>query len=263
MTGYTFEEITKSKPEKSLVREKRGKAGRNNQGKVTVRHRGGGHKKRYRLIDFKRDKFGVPAKVASIEYDPNRTARIALLHYADGEKRYIIAPLGLQVGDTLMSGPNAPLRDGNALPLRNIPIGSMIHNIELEHGRGAQLVRSAGTAASLIGRENQFAQIRLPSGELRLVREECMATLGQVGNVDHSNIKIGKAGRKRWMGWRPTVRGSAMDPRSHPHGGGEGRSPIGMPGPKTPWGKPAMGFKTRKNKRTDQFIIRRRGTKRR
>jgi large subunit ribosomal protein L2 len=263
MTGYTFEEITKSKPEKSLVREKRGKSGRNNQGKVTVRHRGGGHKRSYRLIDFKRDKYGVPAKVAAIEYDPNRTARIALLHYADGEKRYIIAPLGLQVGDTVMSGPTAPLRDGNALPLRNIPVGSMIHNIELEHGRGAQLVRSAGTSASLIGRENQYAQIRLPSGELRLVREECMATLGQVGNVDHSNIKIGKAGRKRWMGWRPTVRGSAMDPRSHPHGGGEGRSPIGMPGPKTPWGKPAMGFKTRKNKRTDQFIIRRRGTKRR
>jgi len=262
MTGYSFEEITKSEPERSLIREKRGKSGRNVTGHVTVRHRGGGHKRNLRIIDFKRDKHGIPAKVAAIEYDPNRTARIALLHYVDGEKRYILAPLGLKVGDTLMSGPSAPLKEGNALPLRNIPIGSLIHAIELESGRGAQMVRSAGTSAQLIGRENKFAQIRLPSGEMRMVREECMATMGQVGNVDHSNIKIGKAGRKRWMGWRPTVRGSAMDPRSHPHGGGEGRSPIGMPGPKTPWGKPAMGYKTRKNHRTDQFIIRRRGKKR-
>ncbi len=262
MTGYSFEEITKATPEKSLLREKRGKSGRNNQGKVTVRHRGGGHKRQYRIIDFKRDKFDIPARVASIEYDPNRTARIALLVYADGEKRYIIAPLGLQVGDTIMNGPNAPLRDGNALPLRNMPIGTLIHNIELQRGRGGQLARSAGAAAQLIGREEQYAQIRLPSGELRIVREECMATMGQVGNLDHSNIKIGKAGRKRWMGWRPTVRGSAMDPKSHPHGGGEGRAPIGMPGPKTPWGKPARGYKTRTNKRTDRFIIRRRGKKR-
>jgi len=243
------------------MREKRGKAGRNNKGRVTVRHRGGGHKKAYRIIDFKRDKFDIPAKVASIEYDPNRTARIALLVYADGEKRYIIAPLGVQVGDTLQNGANAPLRDGNALPMKNIPIGSMIHNIELERGRGAQMVRSAGTSAQLIGRESQYAQIRLPSGEMRMVREECMATIGMVGNQEHSNIKIGKAGRNRWMGWRPGVRGSAMDPRSHPHGGGEGRSPIGMPGPKTPWGKPALGFKTRNNKRTDRYIIRRRSKK--
>jgi large subunit ribosomal protein L2 len=262
MTGNSFEEITKSTPEKSLLREKRGKSGRNNTGRVTVRHRGGGHKRQYRIIDFKRDKFDVPARVASIEYDPNRSARIALLVYADGDKRYIIAPLGLQVGDTVMNGPNAPLRDGNTLPLRNIPIGSVIHNIELQRGRGGQLARSAGTSAQLVGREESYAQIRLPSGELRTVREECMATIGQVGNTDHGNIKIGKAGRKRWMGWRPTVRGTAMDPASHPHGGGEGRSPLGMPGPKTPWGKPARGFKTRNNKRTDRYIIRRRGAKR-
>ena len=263
MTGYSFEEITKATPEKSLLREKRGKSGRNNQGRVTVRHRGGGHKRQYRIIDFKRDKFDIPARVASIEYDPNRTARIALLVYADGEKRYIIAPLGMQVGDTVMNGPNAPLRDGNSLPLRNIPIGTMVHNIELQRGRGGQMARSAGASAQLIGREGDYAQIRLPSGELRVVRDDCMATMGQVGNSDHSNIKIGKAGRNRWMGWRPTVRGSAMDPNSHPHGGGEGRSPIGMPGPKTPWGKPARGFKTRNNKRTDRFIIRRRAHKRR
>jgi large subunit ribosomal protein L2 len=263
MTGYSFEEITKATPLKALLREKRGKSGRNNQGRVTVRHRGGGHKRQYRVIDFKRDKFGIPARVASIEYDPNRTARIALLVYADGEKRYIIAPLGMQVGDTVMNGPNAPLRDGNSLPLRNIPIGTMVHNIELQRGRGGQLARSAGASAQLIGREGDYAQIRLPSGELRVVRDDCMATMGQVGNTDHSNIKIGKAGRKRWLGWRPTVRGSAMDPNSHPHGGGEGRSPIGMPGPKTPWGKPARGYKTRHNKRTDRFIIRRRANKRR
>ncbi|MEP7285953.1 MAG: 50S ribosomal protein L2 [Chloroflexota bacterium] len=262
MTGHSFEEITKSTPEKSLLREKRGKSGRNNSGRVTVRHRGGGHKRQYRIIDFKRDKLDIPARVSSIEYDPNRSARIALLVYADGEKRYIIAPLGLQVDDVLQNGPNAPLQNGNTLPLRNIPIGSVIHNIELEHGRGGQLARSAGVSAQLIGREDKYAQIRLPSGELRIVREECMATMGQVGNTDHGNIKIGKAGRYRWMGWRPAVRGSAMDPASHPHGGGEGRSPIGMPGPKTPWGKPALGKKTRMNKRTDRFIIRRRGKKR-
>jgi len=262
MTGYSFEEITRSTPEKSLLREKHSKAGRNHQGRVTVRHRGGGHKRQYRIIDFKRDKFGIPARVASIEYDPNRTARIALLVYADGEKRYIIAPLNIKVGDVLMSGPQAPLRDGNALPLSMIPVGTMIHNIELERGRGGQLVRAAGTSAQLIGREDKYAQIRLPSGEMRKVREECLATMGQVGNLDHTNIKLGKAGRSRWLGWRPTVRGSAMDPDSHPHGGGEGRSPIGMPGPKTPWGKPALGYKTRRNKRTDKFIIRRRADKR-
>ncbi len=263
MTGYSFEEITKSTPEKSLLREKRGKSGRNNQGRVTVRHRGGGHKRAYRIIDFKRDKFDIPARVESIQYDPNRTARIALLVYADGEKRYIIAPLGMRVGDTVMNGPNAPLRDGNTLPLRNIPVGTMVHNVELQRGRGGQLARSAGTSVQLIGREGEYAQLRLPSGEMRMVREDCMATMGQVGNVEHGNIKIGKAGRKRWMGWRPTVRGTAMDPNSHPHGGGEGRGPIGMPGPKTPWGKPARGYKTRNNKRTDRFIIRRRASKRR
>jgi len=263
MTGYTFEELTPGvKPEKSLMREKRGKSGRNNQAHVTVRHRGGGHKRQLRLIDFKRDKFDIPGHVKSIEYDPNRTARIALIVYADGEKRYIIAPLNLKVGDTIMSGPNAPLRDGNALPLKNIPVGTVIHNLELQHGRGGQLVRSAGASAQLIGRENEYAQVRLPSGEMRMVREECLATLGQIGNLEHSNIKIGKAGRNRWKGWRPTVRGSAMDPASHPHGGGEGRSPIGMPGPKTPWGKPALGKKTRNNARTDRFIIRRRAKRR-
>jgi len=262
MTGYSFDEITKATPEKSLLREKRGKSGRNNQGRVTVRHRGGGHKRQIRIIDFKRDKFDIPARVAAIEYDPNRTARIALLFYADGEKRYIIAPLGLQVGDSVMNGPNAPLRDGNALPLKNIPVGTMVHNIEMRKGGGGQLARSAGTSAQLVGREDTYAQVRMPSGELRRIHEECMATMGQVGNLEHANIKIGKAGRKRHMGWRPTVRGSAMDPASHPHGGGEGRSPIGMPGPKTPWGKPARGFKTRHNSRTDKFIIRRRGKKR-
>lgn len=263
MTGYTFEELTPDvKPEKSLMHEKRGKAGRNNQAHVTVRHRGGGHKRQLRLIDFKRNKYDIPGRVASIEYDPNRTARIALIVYADGEKRYIIAPLNLRVGDSIMNGPNAPLRDGNTLPLKNIPIGTVIHNIELQHGRGGQLARSAGASAQLIGRENEYAQVRLPSGEMRMVPDECLATLGQIGNLEHSNIKIGKAGRNRWKGWRPTVRGSAMDPASHPHGGGEGRSPIGMPGPKTPWGKPALGKKTRNNARTDRFIIRRRAKRR-
>ena len=263
MTGYTFEEITSTTPFKGLMREKRGQAGRNNQGHVTVRHRGAGHKRQLRIIDFKRDKYDVPGKVKTIEYDPNRTARIALVFYADGEKRYIVAPLNLKVGDSIMSGPNAPLREGNTLPLKNIPVGTVVHNVELQHGRGGQMARSAGTSAQLVGRENDYAQVRLPSGEMRMVREDCLATLGQVGNTDHSNIKIGKAGRNRWKGWRPTVRGSAMDPASHPHGGGEGRSPIGMPGPKTPWGKPALGKKTRNNKRTDRFIIRRRANKRR
>ncbi|WP_119071895.1 50S ribosomal protein L2 [Aggregatilinea lenta] len=262
MTGNSFEEITRSKPERSLLDERRGRGGRNNKGRVTVRHRGGGHKRRYRLIDFKRDKLGIPARVDSIEYDPNRSARIALLVYADGEKRYIIAPLDLRVGDTVLSGPAAEVRTGNTLPIRSIPVGSLIHNIELEPGRGGQLARAAGVSAQLLGREGKYATVRLPSGEVRRIHEECMATIGQVGNTDHGNIKLGKAGRKRWMGWRPTVRGTAMDPNSHPHGGGEGRSPVGMAGPKTPWGKPALGKKTRRNKRTDRYIVRRRGKRR-
>jgi large subunit ribosomal protein L2 len=262
MTGYTFEEITRAKPYKPLVRELRKRAGRNNQGRITVRHRGGGHKRRYRIIDFKRNKHGIAAKVESIEYDPNRSARIALLLYADGQRRYIIAPLGLRVGDAVMSGPDAEIRVGNSLPIRDIPVGSLVHNIELEPGRGGQLARAAGTSAQLLAKEGTYAQVRLPSGEVRMVHERCMATIGQVGNTEHGNIKLGKAGRKRWLGWRPAVRGSAMDPNSHPHGGGEGRSPIGMPGPKTPWGKPALGKKTRRNKRTDKFIVRRRGKRR-
>ena len=263
MSGYTFEEITRSKPHKPLLRPMKKKAGRNNQGRLTVRHRGGGHKRRYRLIDFKRDKHGVPARVDSIEYDPNRSARIALLVYADGEKRYILAPLGLQVGDTIMSGPDAEIRPGNALPLVNMPLGTLVHNIELQPGKGGQLVRSAGTYAQLMAKEGRYATLRLPSGEVRKVLLNCMATVGQVSNPEHKNINLGKAGRKRWMGRRPEVRGSAMDPASHPHGGGEGRSPIGLPGPKTPWGKPALGKRTRRNKRTDQYIIRRLGKKRR
>lgn len=262
MTGASFEEITRTTPTKSLVESKRRHAGRNHAGRVTVRHRGGGHKRRYRLIDFRRDKHGIPARVAAIEYDPNRSARIALLVYADGEKRYIIAPLDLKVGDTVQSGPNAEVRVGNTLPIRSIPVGSLVHNVELYPGRGGQLARAAGTSAQLLAKEGTYAQLRLPSGEVRRVHEDCMATLGQVGNTDHGNIKLGKAGRKRWLGWRPTVRGTAMDPNSHPHGGGEGRSPIGMPGPKTPWGKPARGAKTRHNKRTDPFIVRRRGKRR-
>ncbi len=263
MTVSTFEEITRTKPEKSLLRPLRKRAGRNNEGRVTVRHRGGGHKRAYRIIDFKRDKIDVPARVASIEYDPNRSARIALLAYADGEKRYIIAPLGLRVGDKVMNGPRADIRPGNALPLTNITVGSLIHNIELQPGKGGQLVRSAGTSAQLLAKEGNYAQVRLPSGEVRLVFQKCMATIGQVGNTDHGNIKLGKAGRRRHMGWRPAVRGSAMSPRDHPHGGGEGRSPIGMPGPKSPWGKPTLGAKTRRNKRTDKWIVRRRRKKRR
>lgn len=257
MTGYTFEEITKDSPERSLLQPLRKKGGRNMYGRVTVRHRGGGHRRHIRIVDFKRDKRNIPARVAAIEYDPNRTARLALLFYADGEKRYIIAPLDLRVGDTVMAGPESDLRPGNSLPIANIPVGTMVHNIELKPGRGGQMVRAAGSAAQLLAKEGDFAQIRLPSGEVRLVRQECYATVGQVGNVDHGNVKLGKAGRKRHLGIRPTVRGSAMSPRDHPHGGGEGRAPRGMP-PKTPWGKPALGFKTRKRTVADRFIVRRR-----
>ncbi|WP_322823026.1 50S ribosomal protein L2 [Chloroflexus sp.] len=258
MSVSTFEEITKKKPESRLIEPLRKKAGRNNQGRITVRHRGGGHKRFYRIIDFKRNKFGIPAKVQAIEYDPNRTARIALLAYADGEKRYIIAPLGLKVGDTVMSGPDAEIRIGNALPLSAIPLGTQIHNIELEIGRGGVLVRSAGTAAQLMAKEGDYAIVRMPSGEMRMIHLRCMATIGQVGNVDHQNIRLGKAGRSRWLGRRPRVRGAAMNPRDHPHGGGEGRAPRGMSTPKTKWGKPARGVKTRHNPRFDRFIVRRR-----
>jgi large subunit ribosomal protein L2 len=262
MTGHSFEEITKSRPEKSLTEALRKRGGRNNVGRVTVRHRGGGHKRRYRIIDFKRNKFDVPAVVTAIEYDPNRSARIALLQYEDGEKRYIIAPLGVKVGDRIANGERAEIRPGNALYIRDIPVGTQIHNIELLPGKGGQMVRSAGVSAQLLAKEGAYAQVRLPSGEVRLVSDKCMATIGQVGNTDHGNIKLGKAGRSRWMGWRPSVRGVAMDPASHPHGGGEGRSGIGLPGPKTPWGKPALGYRTRRNKRTDKFIVRRRGKRR-
>ncbi len=258
MTGYTFEEITKTEPERSLLVPRHKLGGRNVYGRVTVRHRGGGNRRFIRLVDFKRDKHGIPAKVAAIEYDPNRTARLALLHYADGEKRYIVAPLDLKVGDTVMSGPTAEIRPGNSLPIANIPVGTLIHNIEIYEGRGGQLVRSAGSAAQLLAKEGDYAQIRMPSGEVRLIRQTCYATIGQVGNLDHSNVKLGKAGRKRHMGIRPTVRGSAMTPRDHPHGGGEGRQPIGLPGPKSPWGKPTLGYKTRRNKQTDKYIVRRR-----
>jgi large subunit ribosomal protein L2 len=261
MTVSDFSEITAREPEKSLVVGLRKSGGRNMRGKVTTRHRGGGAKRAYRIIDFKRDKFGVPARVATIEYDPNRSARIALLHYADGEKRYILAPVGLQVGDEVMSGPDAEVRPGNALPLANIPIGTTVHNVELYPGRGGQMVRSAGASAQLLAKEGNYATLRLPSGEMRMVLQACMATVGQVGNVDHSNIKLGKAGRKRWLGIRPTVRGSAMSPRDHPHGGGEGRSPIGKDAPRTPWGKKALGVKTRRNKRTNALIVRRREKK--
>jgi large subunit ribosomal protein L2 len=261
MTVSTFEELTRVKPEKSLLAPLKKKSGRNNQGRVTVRHRGGGHKRRYRIIDFKRNKHGVPGTVKSIEYDPNRSARIALVVYADGEKRYILAPLGVNVGSTIMSGPEAEIRPGNALPIYRIPLGAVLHNIELQPGRGGQLVRSAGTSAQLMAKEGAYAHVRLPSGEVRLISQNCLATIGQVGNSEHGNLVLGKAGRKRWLGIRPTVRGSAMDPSSHPHGGGEGQTPIGMPGPKTPWGKPALGAKTRKNKRTNKYIVRRRKQK--
>jgi large subunit ribosomal protein L2 len=259
MSVSTFDEVTRSKPERSLLEKKVSTAGRNNQGRMTSRHRGGGVKRRYRVIDFKRDKFGVPAKVFSIEYDPNRSARIALLHYLDGAKRYILAPQGLKVGDMVMSGPEAEIRVGNAMPLRNVPTGSVIHNIELRAGRGGQIVRSAGVAAQLMAKEGDYAVVRLPSGEQRLIHLACMATLGQVGNLEHENIKIGKAGRSRYLGRRPHVRGSVMNPVDHPHGGGEGRAPRGGQ-PQTPWGKPALGFRTRHNKRTDKYILRRRNS---
>jgi large subunit ribosomal protein L2 len=262
MTGDTFEEITKSNPERSLLTDKRKHGGRNSHGKITVRHQGGGHKQAYRLVDFKRDKHNVPAKVSAIEYDPNRTARIALLTYADGEKRYMIAPVELHVGDTVMSGPNAEVRPGNCLPLANMPLGTMVHNVELLPGKGAQMARAAGVSAQLLAKEGDYATLRLPSGEMRKVRQACFAVVGQVSNVDHGNVKLGKAGRSRHRGIRPTVRGSAMSPRDHPHGGGEGRTGVGMPSPKSPWGKPTLGYKTRRNKVSDLFIVRRRGKKR-
>ncbi len=258
MTGASFEEITKKKPEKSLLKPLKKKAGRSNQGRITVRHRGGGAKRMYRVIDFKRDKLGIDGEVAAIEYDPNRSARLALIHYADGEKRYILAPLGIKVGDTVLADSDAEIKIGNALPLKSIPTGTSIHNIELHRGKGGQMVKSAGGVAQLMAKEGSYALLRMPSGELRRVHIECFATIGQVGNVDHQHINLGKAGRKRHIGIRPTVRGSAMSPRDHPHGGGEGRSPIGMPGPKTPWGKPALGYVTRNNKLTDNMIVRRR-----
>ena len=258
MSGSTFDEITKVKPEKSLLLPLKKKAGRNVQGKITVRHRGGGAKRRLRIIDFKRDKFGIPGKVAAIEYDPNRSANIALIFYVDGEKRYILAPSELNVGDIIKSGDDAEIKPGNTLPLKLIPSGTLIHNIEMQKGRGGQIVRSAGVAAQLMVKEGEYALVRLPSSEVRRIRIECLATIGQLGNLDHQSINLGKAGRKRWMGWRPTVRGSAMSPRDHPHGGGEGRSPIGMPGPKTPWGKPALGYRTRKPKASDKMIVKRR-----
>ena len=259
MSGYTFDEITKDKPEKSLLLPLKKRAGRNNRGKITVRHRGGGEKRRLRIIDFKRDKIDIPGRVAAIEYDPNRSARIALIFYVDGEKRYILAPVGLNVDDMIMSGNNAEIKPGNTLPLKQMPSGTEIHNIEMVPGKGGQMVRSAGASAQLMAKEGNYVLLRLPSGELRRVRSECMATIGQIGNIEHQNISLGKAGRKRHLGWRPTVRGSAMTPRDHPHGGGEGRSPIGMPGPKTPWGKPALGYKTRKPKASDRMIVKRRG----
>lgn len=264
-TGYTFEEITKSTPERSLVIKKLKHSGRNMYGRITVRHRGGGNRRKLRIVDFKRDKHDIPARVAAIEYDPNRTARLALLFYVDGEKRYIIAPVGLQVGDTIVAGAGADIRPGNSLPISRIPTGTMIHNIELKPGRGGQMVRSAGTSAQLLAKEGDYAQVRLPSSEVRLVHQNCYATIGQVGNLDHGTINLGKAGRKRHMGIRPSVRGSAMSPRDHPHGGGEGRSGIGMPSPKSPWGQKTLGKKTRRNKTTDKYIVRRRrrGKKRR
>ncbi|MGI6317494.1 MAG: 50S ribosomal protein L2 [Firmicutes bacterium] len=259
MTVSSFEEITKKKPEKSLLKPLKKSAGRNAAGRITVRHRGGGHKQKYRVIDFKRDKDGIPAKVAAIEYDPNRTARIALLHYADGEKRYILAPQGLKVGVTISSGPSAEIRAGNALPLQNIPVGTLVHNIEMIPGKGGQLVRSAGGVAQLMAKEGKYAHIKLPSGEVRLVPSGCKATIGQLGNVEHENITIGKAGRSRWLGIRPAVRGSVMNPVDHPHGGGEGKAPIGRKSPLTPWGKPTLGYKTRaKKKKSNIFILRKR-----
>lgn len=262
MTVTSFDILTKKKPEKSLLVSLKNKAGRNNDGRITVRHQGGGAKKKYRIIDFKRNKDGVPAKVAAIEYDPNRSAFIALLHYVDGEKRYILYPHGLKVGDTVVSGEGADIKVGNCLMMKDIPLGTVIHNIELYPGRGGQLVRSAGNSAQLMAKDGSYVQVRLPSDEVRLIRQECKATIGQVGNLDHENVTIGKAGKSRHMRKRPTVRGSAMNPVDHPHGGGEGRAPIGMPSPVTPWGKPTLGYKTRKkNKYTDRYIVRRRRKK--
>lgn len=262
MTVSTFEEITASKPEKSLTVTLKKHAGRNVRGKITVRHRGGGTRPKYRIIDFKRNKDNIPATVKAIEYDPNRSANIALVVYADGEKRYIIAPNQLKVGDVIVSGPDSDIKPGNALPIANIPVGTMIHNIELKPGKGAQMVRSAGNAAQLMAKEGDYAQVRLPSGEVRMVRINCRATIGEVGNIEHSNIQIGKAGRKRHMGWRPTVRGSVMNPNDHPHGGGEGRAPVGRKSPVTPWGKPALGYKTRnKHKASNKYIVRSRKAK--
>lgn len=259
MSVSTFDEITTNVPERSLLEPLAKRAGRNHQGKITTRHRGGGHKRQYRVIDFKRNKDGIPGRVATIEYDPNRSARIALIVYVDGEKRYILAPVGLKVGDAIHAGPGADIKVGNALPLINIPVGTMIHNVELKPGKGGQLARAAGAEAQLLAKEGDYAQIRLSSGEVRMVRIECRATVGQVGNLDHENINLGKAGRKRWMGFRPTVRGVVMNPNDHPHGGGEGRAPIGRKSPMSPWGKPTLGKKTRKkNHPTDKYIVRRR-----
>jgi len=257
-SGYTFEEITKTKPEKALTSPHKMAAGRNNRGVITIRRQGSGVKQMLRNIDFKRDKMGVPGKVVAIEYDPNRTARIALVHYVDGDKRYILAPIELKVGDTVKAGEDAEVRPGNHLPMKNIPSGTAIHNVEMNKGKGGQLVRSAGGSARLMVKEGDYALIRLPSSELRRISVECYATIGQVGNIEHANISLGKAGRRRLMGWRPKSRGSALTPRDHPHGGGSGKCPIGMPGPKTPWGKPALGYKTRKKKSSDKLIVRRR-----
>jgi large subunit ribosomal protein L2 len=262
MRVSTFEEITKTEPEKSLLDALKRTGGRNNHGKITVRHRGGGEKRQYRIIDFKRNKDGIPAKVASIEYDPNRTANIALLHYVDGEKRYILQPKGLKVGDVIESGENADIKVGNAKMLKHIPVGTIIHNIELKTGKGGQLVRSAGNSAQLMAKEGNYARVRLPSGEVRMIRIECRATIGQVGNIDHENLRVGKAGKKRYLGFRPTVRGSVMNPNDHPHGGGEGKTGVGMPSPVTPWGKPTIGYKTRKkNKKSDKYIVSRKKKK--
>ena len=259
MTGQTFEEITKKKPEKSLIVPLKKKGGRNNQGRITVRHRGGGSKRMLRLIDFKRDKIGIPGAVIAIEYDPNRSARIALVEYEDGEKRYIIAPVGVTVGAKIQAGEDAEIKAGNSMPLRAIPTGTTIHNIEMHRGKGGQLVRSAGAVARLMAKEGKYALISLTSGEMRKIDIECRATIGQIGNTEHAHMKLGKAGRNRWRGWRPTVRGAAMNPCDHPHGGGEGKAPIGMPGPKTPWGKPTLGYKTRKKKKlSDKMIVKRR-----
>jgi large subunit ribosomal protein L2 len=261
MSTQTFEEVTKKTPEKSLLVHLKRQAGRNNQGRITVRHQGGGNRPQYRIVDFRREKIGIPAKVSAIEYDPNRSARIALLFYADGEKRYVIVPVGMVVGDKVTSGPNAEIKPGNTLPISAIPVGTIIHNVELQKGKGGQLVRSAGTGAQLMAKEGKYAQVRLPSGEVRYVSIDCMATIGAVGNPEWNTLKLGKAGRKRHMGWRPTVRGSVMSPRDHPHGGGEGKVGVGMPGPKTKWGKPALGYKTRRIKFTNRMIVKSRKKK--